>query len=190
MSQSPDNLIWIDLEMTGLEPLTDRIIEIATIITDANLNILEEGPVFAIHQADEVLAQMDEWNTSHHGASGLTDRVKASRVDEKEAAQKTIDFVSDYVSSSTSPMCGNSICQDRRFLAQHMPELEAYFHYRNLDVSTLKELGKRWRPDIWKNLPSRAHILRWMIFVSRLRNYVSIVSIFCASASWVRDDVL
>lgn len=159
MSQSPDNLIWIDLEMTGLEPLEDRVIEIATIVTDANLNILDEGPLFAIHQSDEVLAQMDEWNTSHHGASGLIDRVKASQVDEKVAAQKTIEFLSDYVLSSTSPMCGNSICQDRRFLAQHMPELEAYFHYRNLDVSTLKELGKRWRPDMMENFSKKgAHL--------------------------------
>ncbi|MDH5183671.1 MAG: oligoribonuclease [Gammaproteobacteria bacterium] len=159
MSQSPDNLIWIDLEMTGLEPLEDRVIEIATIVTDANLTILAEGPVFAIHQSDEVLVQMDEWNTSHHGASGLIERVRASQVDEKEAAQKTIEFLSDYVSSATSPMCGNSICQDRRFLAQHMPELEVYFHYRNLDVSTLKELAIRWRPDMMENFSKKgAHL--------------------------------
>ncbi|MDH5358944.1 MAG: oligoribonuclease [Gammaproteobacteria bacterium] len=155
MSASPDNLIWIDLEMTGLEPMQDSVIEIATIVTDAELNILAEGPVLAIHQSDEVLAQMDEWNTTHHGASGLIDRVRASTVDEAEASQKTIAFLTDYVEAAVSPMCGNSICQDRRFLAQHMPELEAYFHYRNLDVSTLKELGKRWRPEMMENLSKK-----------------------------------
>ena len=152
MSQSPDNLIWIDLEMTGLEPLQDKVIEIATIVTDVNLNILAEGPVMAIHQSETVLAQMDEWNTTHHGESGLLDRVRASRVDEQQAARQTIEFLSAYVPASASPMCGNSICQDRRFLAQHMPELEAYFHYRNLDVSTLKELGKRWYPEMMLKL--------------------------------------
>lgn len=152
MSQSPDNLIWIDLEMTGLEPLQDKVIEIATIVTDVNLNILAEGPVMAIHQSETVLAQMDEWNTTHHGESGLLDRVRASRVDEQQAARQTIEFLSAYVPASASPMCGNSICQDRRFLAQHMPELEAYFHYRNLDVSTLKELGKRWHPEMMLKL--------------------------------------
>ncbi len=148
MAQDPNNLIWIDLEMTGLDPDTDRIIEIATIVTDAQLNILAEGPVMAIHQSDEVLAGMDEWNTRQHGGSGLVDRVKASTITEQEAAERTIAFLSDFVPANCSPICGNSICQDRRFLYRYMPTLEAYFHYRNLDVSTLKELAKRWAPDV------------------------------------------
>ncbi len=145
---SKDNLIWIDLEMTGLSPEQDRIIEIATIVTDANLNVLAEGPVLAVHQSDERLAAMDEWNTRHHGNSGLTDRVRASRVDEAEAERQTLLFLEQYVDEKMSPMCGNSICQDRRFLARYMPALEAFFHYRNLDVSTLKELAARWKPQI------------------------------------------
>ncbi len=148
MAQDPNNLIWIDLEMTGLDPDTDRIIEIATIVTDAQLNILAEGPVMAIHQSDEVLAGMDEWNTRQHGGSGLVARVKASTITEQEAAERTIAFLSDFVPANCSPICGNSICQDRRFLYRYMPALEAYFHYRNLDVSTLKELAKRWAPDV------------------------------------------
>ncbi|HEY0722036.1 MAG TPA: oligoribonuclease [Gammaproteobacteria bacterium] len=148
MAQNPDNLVWIDLEMTGLEPLTDRVIEIATIVTDSQLNILAEGPVLAIHQSDEVLGAMDEWNTRQHGGSGLTQRVRESTIDEAQAAAQTIAFLSDYVLPRGSPMCGNSICQDRRFLARWLPELEAFFHYRNLDVSTLKELARRWRPEI------------------------------------------
>ncbi len=144
---SPDNLIWIDLEMTGLEPQTDRIIEIATIITDSQLNILAEGPVLAIHQGDAVLAAMDDWNQKQHGASGLIARVRASAVDEREAEARTLEFLSLYAPKGQSPMCGNSICQDRRFLARCMPALEAYFHYRNLDVSTLKELARRWYPE-------------------------------------------
>ena len=144
---SPDNLIWIDLEMTGLAPQTDRIIEIATIITDSQLNILAEGPVLAIHQDDATLAAMDDWNQKQHGASGLTARVRASTVTEREAEARTLEFLSLYVPKGQSPMCGNSICQDRRFLARWMPELEAYFHYRNLDVSTVKELSRRWYPE-------------------------------------------
>lgn len=146
--QDQRNLIWVDLEMTGLEPDTDRVIEIATIVTDANLTILAEGPVLAIHQNDEVLAKMDEWNTSHHGQSGLTERVINSTLNETDAIKETIEFLNQYVAKGVSPMCGNSICQDRRFMARWMPELEAYFHYRNFDVSTLKELARRWYPEV------------------------------------------
>ncbi|TXS89247.1 oligoribonuclease [Parahaliea maris] len=146
--QNPANLIWIDLEMTGLDPDRDVVIEIATIVTDSDLNTLAEGPVLALHQSDERLAAMDEWNTTHHTASGLVERVRASRVDEEEAARQTIEFLRQWVPADASPMCGNSICQDRRFLARHMPELERYFHYRNLDVSTLKILMQRWRPEL------------------------------------------
>ena len=144
---SPDNLIWIDLEMTGLDPQTDLIIEIATIVTDSQLNLLAEGPALAIHQGDAILAAMDDWNRKQHGQSGLVDRVRASRIDEREAERQTLEFLRQHVPSGQSPMCGNSICQDRRFMARCMPELEAYFHYRNLDVSTVKELGRRWFPD-------------------------------------------
>jgi oligoribonuclease len=144
---SPDNLIWIDLEMSGLDPQTDSIIEIATVVTDSQLNLLAEGPVLAIHQSDTVLAAMDEWNRKQHGESGLVARVRASRIDEGEAERQTLQFLRQYVPPGHSPMCGNSICQDRRFMARCMPELEAYFHYRNLDVSTVKELGRRWYPD-------------------------------------------
>jgi oligoribonuclease len=152
MSETPllhaDNLIWIDLEMTGLNTERDKIIEIATIVTDAHLNILAEGPVFAIHQSDEVLKSMDEWNTRQHGGSGLVERVKASTVDEGMAEQATLEFLSQYVPAKKSPMCGNSICQDRRFLFRCMPQLEQFFHYRNLDVSSVKELVRRWSPQL------------------------------------------
>ena len=148
LAHSDQNLIWIDLEMTGLYPDTDRIIEVAVVITDAQMNQRVEGPVFAVHQSDAVLDAMDAWNKGTHGRSGLTDRVKASTVDEAQAEAQVIEFLRRYVPQSASPMCGNSICQDRRFLARTMPALEAYFHYRNLDVSTLKELAKRWKPDI------------------------------------------
>ncbi|NOQ36279.1 MAG: oligoribonuclease [Methylococcaceae bacterium] len=148
MAQDSSNLIWIDLEMTGLDCDNDQIIEIATIVTDKHLNILAQGPVLAVHQSDEVLAGMDEWNTSHHGESGLTARVKASTVTAEEAERQTLEFLKQWVSKSKSPMCGNSICQDRRFLHRSMSELEQYFHYRNLDVSTLKELAKRWAPEV------------------------------------------
>jgi len=145
---SADNLIWIDLEMTGLDTANDRIIEIATIVTDSQLQILAEGPVLAIHQSDEVLNGMDEWNTRQHNQSGLIPRVRASRMDEAGAERQTLDFLRQWVAPAISPMCGNSICQDRRFLARLMPDLEAFFHYRNLDVSTLKELAQRWYPKI------------------------------------------
>lgn len=148
MQQNPDNLIWIDLEMTGLNPERDRIIEIATLVTDANLNILAEGPVFAIHQSDEQLALMDEWNVTTHTGTGLVKRVKESTISEQEAEAKTIEFLSQWVPANCSPICGNSIGQDRRFLFRYMPALEAYFHYRYLDVSTLKELARRWKPEI------------------------------------------
>jgi oligoribonuclease len=146
MPVSDSNLIWIDLEMTGLDTQNDRIIEIATVVTDGELNVLAEGPVVAIHQPDAVMHSMDEWNTNQHGHSGLTDRVRASKFDETQAEQATLDFLAKWVPAGASPMCGNSICQDRRFMARCMPKLEAYFHYRNLDVSSLKELAKRWSP--------------------------------------------
>ena len=146
----PKNLIWIDLEMTGLSPDNDRIIEIASIVTDAQLNILEEGPVMAIHQSLKRLIDMDGWNTKTHTKSGLVSRVRASALDEKQAEQTTIDFISKYVAAKHSPLCGNSVCQDRRFLANYMPKLESYLHYRNLDVSSVKELVVRWRPELLK----------------------------------------
>ncbi|HET9680286.1 MAG TPA: oligoribonuclease [Gammaproteobacteria bacterium] len=148
MTMHPENLVWIDLEMTGLDTVNDHIIEIATVVTDKDLNVLAEGPVLAIHQSDTLLNGMDSWNTRQHGKTGLTERVRASTITEKDAERQTLDFLSQYVPSATSPMCGNSICQDRRFLARSMPELEQFFHYRNLDVSTLKELAKRWAPNV------------------------------------------
>ncbi len=148
MAQNAENLIWIDLEMTGLIPDTDLIIEIATVITDKNLNILAQGPVLAVHQSDTALAAMDEWNQTHHGQSGLIERVKASTISDAEAERQTIEFLQQWVPANTSPMCGNSIGQDRRFLYRYMPQLEAYFHYRNLDVSTVKELAARWAPQV------------------------------------------
>ncbi|WP_456374037.1 oligoribonuclease [Thiolapillus sp.] len=148
MPVSKENLIWIDLEMTGLDTARDQIIEIATIITDSQLNILAEGPELAIYQPEEVLAGMDEWNTRQHGQSGLSDRVRSSDCDAAQAEAETLKFLREWVPAGVSPMCGNSICQDRRFLARLMPELEAYFHYRNLDVSSLKELANRWAPGL------------------------------------------
>ena len=142
------NLIWIDLEMTGLEPERDVIIEMATVVTDPHLNILAEGPVFAIHQSEVLIAGMDEWNTKQHGQSGLVKRVQESNITDAQAEKATIEFLQQYVDKGKSPMCGNTICQDRRFLCKYMPELAAFFHYRNLDVSTLKELAIRWRPQL------------------------------------------
>jgi oligoribonuclease len=142
------NLVWVDMEMTGLEPDTDRIIEVAVVVTDMHLNILAEGPVFAIHQTDETLDKMDAWNKGTHGRSGLTERVKASTVTEEQAEAALIEFMKQWVPKGKSPMCGNTIGQDRRFMVRYMPKLEAFFHYRNIDVSTLKELCKRWKPEI------------------------------------------
>ncbi|WP_025823251.1 oligoribonuclease [Shewanella marina] len=148
MTVNATNLIWVDLEMTGLEPEVDRIIEMATIVTDQDLNIIAQGPVIAVHQSDEQLAAMDEWNQTHHGQSGLIERVKASTINEAQAMQMTLDFLAQYVPAGKSPMCGNSIGQDRRFLNRYMRELEDFFHYRNIDVSTIKELTRRWQPEV------------------------------------------
>lgn len=145
---SDQNLIWIDLEMTGLDPSRDRVIELAVIVTDPHLRVRVAGPVIAVHQSDAVLDAMDAWNKGTHGKSGLIDRVKASTIDEAQASAMTIEFLRSHVGKGVSPMCGNSVCQDRRFLANYLPELEAFFHYRNLDVSTLKELARRWKPEI------------------------------------------
>ncbi len=149
-------LIWVDMEMTGLRPETDRIIEVALVVTDSELNLVVEGPAIAVHQPDAVLAAMDQWNTSTHGRSGLTDRVRASGVTEAEAEAMLIEFLAPLVPAGKSPMCGNSICQDRRFMARYMPRLESWFHYRNLDVSTLKELCKRWQPEIARGFDKRS----------------------------------
>ena len=156
MTEKMQNLIWLDLEMTGLDPDRDRIIEIATIVTDANLNVLAEGPVFAVHQSDELLAAMDEWCTNQHGRSGLTQRVRDSQVSEAQAEAETLQFLEQWVEPGQSPMCGNSICQDRRFLYRYMPALESFFHYRNLDVSTLKELARRWKPQALEGFKKQA----------------------------------
>ncbi|WP_042299906.1 oligoribonuclease [Paraburkholderia kururiensis] len=156
LARSDMNLIWLDMEMTGLDPDNDRIIEVAVVVTNSTLDKMVEGPVLAIHQSDETLGKMDEWNRNTHGRSGLTDRVRASTVDEASATEQLIAFLSQYVPPGKSPMCGNSICQDRRFMARWMPELERFFHYRNLDVSTLKELCRRWQPVIYKGFQKRA----------------------------------
>lgn len=152
MAQDQNNLVWLDMEMTGLNPDTDRIIEIAMVVTNAQLEVVAEAPVIAVHQSDEVLNAMDEWNTRTHGRSGLIGRVRESTINEEQAEAQMLAFLQQYVPQGVSPMCGNTICQDRRFMARYMPRLEAWFHYRNLDVSTLKELAKRWRPDVVKGL--------------------------------------
>ena len=152
MAADPNNLIWIDMEMTGLVPDSDRILEIALLVTDGQLDVVAAGPVLVVHQPDSVLAAMDSWNTGVHGKSGLVDKVKASRLDEAAVEAQMLAFLEQHVPSGASPMCGNSICQDRRFLARWMPRLEAWFHYRNLDVSTLKELVRRWKPEAAKGL--------------------------------------
>ena len=150
MTEPALNLIWIDLEMTGLDPENDRIIEVATLVTDPNLNLIAEGPIIAVHQSESIMNSMDDWNQRHHGRSGLIERVKNSKVTESVAEEQTIEFLQKHIDANTSPMCGNSICQDRRFLAKYMPTLERFFHYRNLDVSTIKELAVRWKPEITK----------------------------------------
>ena len=154
-STKPQNLVWLDLEMTGLIPRTDRIIEIATIVTDAHLNVIEEGPVLATHQSLTRLSEMDEWNTRTHTESGLVNRVRQSQIDERQAEQLTLKFISQHVAGNHSPLCGNSICLDRRFLVRYMPKLESYLHYRNLDVSSIKELVTRWRPDLVSGFKKR-----------------------------------
>jgi len=148
VAQNDTHLVWIDMEMSGLDPDSDSVLEVALIVTDKDLNLVETGPVLVVHQRDEVLDAMDSWNKGTHGKSGLIDKVKASTLSEADVEAQMIEFMKRHVGERTSPMCGNSICQDRRFLARHMPKLEAYFHYRNLDVSTLKELAARWRPDL------------------------------------------
>lgn len=152
MAQDQNNLVWLDMEMTGLEPDRDRIIEIAMVVTNSQLEVVAEAPVIAVYQPDAVLDAMDEWNTRTHGRSGLTERVRASTIDEAQAEAMMLAFIQQHVPQGVSPMCGNTICQDRRFMARYMPKLEAWFHYRNLDVSTLKELAKRWRPEVLKGL--------------------------------------
>ncbi len=149
MSQDNNNLIWLDMEMSGLLPDTDVILELAIVVTDSDLNVLNESPVLVVHQSDAVLAGMDAWNTSTHGKSGLIDKVKASKLTEADVELQMLEFIKLYSPANKSPMCGNSICQDRRFMARYMPTLEAYFHYRNLDVSVLKELARRWRPKLY-----------------------------------------
>jgi oligoribonuclease len=147
---SETNLVWVDMEMTGLNPDSDRVIEVAVVVTDADLDVIAEGPVVVVHQSERVLAAMDSWNTATHGRSGLTDKVRVSNIDEEAATGALLDFLLPLVPARKSPMCGNSICQDRRFMARWLPRLEAYFHYRNVDVSTLKELARRWQPDVYK----------------------------------------
>lgn len=159
MSFNENNLIWVDLEMTGLEPSKDKVLEIASIVTDSDLNILAEGPELAIYQPDDILDNMDPWCIEQHGKSGLTERCRQSTVTEKQACDLTIDFLKDYVPAGKSPMCGNSICQDRRFMHEHMLSLEEFFHYRNLDVSTIKELARRWRPTLLEDYKKKgAHL--------------------------------
>jgi oligoribonuclease len=152
MAQNPNHLVWIDMEMSGLNPDTERILEVALVVTDSELNTVAEAPVMVVHQPDAVLAAMDDWNRSTHAKSGLIEKVKAATLTEGEVERRVIAFLAEHVPPKTSPMCGNSVHQDRRFLARYMPQLEAYFHYRNLDVSTLKELARRWKPDIMAGL--------------------------------------
>jgi oligoribonuclease len=190
MAQDSQRLIWIDLEMTGLNPDTDLIIEIATIVTDKHLNILAEGPVLAVHQPDSALAAMDDWNQKHHGQSGLIERVKASKIDADEAERLTLAFLNQWLPEKSSPMCGNSIGQDRRFLYRYMPKLEAYFHYRNIDVSTLKELAARWAPEILKgfNKQSKHQALDDIIESIEELRYYRQHFIVCNNAAEIRNS--
>ena len=151
-----NNLVWVDMEMSGLYPDTDRVLEVAMVVTDSQLVVLAEGPVVVVHQAERVLAAMDAWNTATHARSGLTERVRASTIDEGEAERLLIEFLAAWLPAGKSPMCGNSICQDRRFMARWLPQLEAFFHYRNIDVSTLKELARRWKPDIYRSFDKKS----------------------------------
>ncbi|GMG85889.1 oligoribonuclease [Biformimicrobium ophioploci] len=172
--QNENNLVWIDLEMTGLDPERERIIEIATVVTDSDLNILATGPQMVVHQDDALLNAMDEWNTRQHGNSGLTAKVRESKVSEAAAEQRTLEFISKWVPEGRSPMCGNSIGQDRRFLNRYMPKLEAWFHYRNLDVSSVKELARRWRPDVLKGVVKQGNHLALddvLDSINELRHY-------------------
>ncbi|MEA3274485.1 MAG: oligoribonuclease [Pseudomonadota bacterium] len=174
MPTNENNLIWLDLEMTGLDPFRDQIIEIATLVTDNDLNVLAEGPVIAISQPEHILAGLDDWNSEHHGQSGLLDRVRASGHDEQSAERETLDFLERHVPAGESPLCGNSICQDRRFLARCMPRLESYFHYRNLDVSSLKILAQRWAPKVAESFKKKsAHLAMEDIkeSIAELRHY-------------------
>ncbi len=152
MAQDPNNLIWVDMEMSGLDPDKDKVLEVAVIITNAQLETLVEAPTLVVHQADSVLNNMDKWNTDTHGKSGLTQRCRESKMNEDEAAESMVKFIAQYVAQNASPMCGNSVHQDRRFMVRHLPKLEAWFHYRNLDVSTLKELARRWKPELLNGL--------------------------------------
>ncbi len=174
MAQDKNHLIWVDMEMTGLDPQRDRIIEVALVITDSQLNWVAEGPVLAIHQSEALLSGMDQWNKSTHAKSGLIERVRHSPLDEGQAEALLLDFLRLHVPAGESPMCGNSICQDRRFMAQSMPELERYFHYRNLDVSTLKELSKRWKPSVYgtfKKSGKHEALADIMESIAELRHY-------------------
>ncbi len=152
----PENLVWLDMEMTGLDPEVDRILEIATVVTDSNLDIIAEGPVIAVHQDDALLAGMDEWNTQHHNDNGLVQRVKVSKITESEAERQTLEFLRQHVDEGASPLCGNSIGQDRRFMVRYTPKLDSFLHYRNLDVSTVKELIRRWRPDLYAGVEKQS----------------------------------
>ncbi|MBA2653798.1 MAG: oligoribonuclease [Gammaproteobacteria bacterium] len=174
MIPRPDSLIWLDLEMTGLDPEHDRIIEIATVVTDPQLNVIAEGPVLAIHQAEDLLKNMDDWNTHQHNKSGLVDRVRQSPITERQAEEKTLEFLSQYVMAGKSPMCGNSICQDRRFIYKLMPKLAVFFHYRNLDVSSIKILAQHWAPSILNNFTKEStHLALQDIYdsIAELRYY-------------------
>jgi oligoribonuclease len=151
-----NNLVWVDMEMSGLNPDTDRVLEVAVVVTDSQLAVLAEGPVVVVHQGERVLGAMDSWNTATHARSGLTERVRASRIDEAQAQAQVIGFLLAFVPAGKSPMCGNSICQDRRFMARWLPQLEAYFHYRNVDVSTLKELARRWKPEVFRSFEKKS----------------------------------